>query len=123
MIIKENDTVPAVSYTKITPIPVIVFWSDATINSRFDLGKQYLSPSQPTNYSGLQNVWIDADKIDQAFKLMIRFGPSSASGWNTVKNWDRVYYGGSLSTGNNDAVKVIAKKVLEAVPDLLRVGS
>lgn len=123
VIVKENDPVPEQTYTKVTPIPVIVFWSDATINSRFDLAQQYLSPTHPSNYTGLESVWNDADKIDQAYKMMIRFGPSSATGWNTIKNWDRTYYGGSLSTGNDDAVKVIAKKVLEAIPDLLRIGS
>jgi len=51
------------------------------------------------------------------------FGPSSASGWNTIADWDNYYYGGSLSIGNEDAVEVIAEKILENIPDILRVGS
>ncbi len=62
VIIKENEPVPEVTYTKVTPIPVVVFWSDATINSRFDLAQQYLSPTHPSNYTGLENVWNDATR-------------------------------------------------------------
>ena len=138
VIIKENETPPAQTYTRVTPIPVVVFWSDATINS-LQLSRDYLSPTTPTTYTGLQNLWngilpagdplpptmpsSGSPVIDQAYKVMIRFGPASASGFNTIAAWDRVYYGGSLATGNDDAVKVIAEKVLEAIPDLLRVGS
>lgn len=122
LIIKENDTIPAASYTKITPIPVIVFWSDATINS-LTKSRDYLSSTTPTSWSAFKDLWDDGSKIDQNYKMFIRFGPSNASGFNTIDTWDNTSYGGSLTTGNNDAVKVIAKQILESIPDLLRVGS
>lgn len=142
VIIAENDEVPAQSYTKITNIPVVVFWSDATINS-YQKSRDWLSETTPTNNTTFQALWnghkpngdpwpshmlpVDPGTsplvIDSRYRMMIRFGPASASGFNTWATWDKVYYGGSLHTGNNEAVKVIAAKILEAIPDLLRVGS
>ena len=49
VIIKEYDEVPAQSYTKITPIPVVVFWSDAAINS-LQKSRDYISATTPTSY-------------------------------------------------------------------------
>ncbi len=141
VIISENDPVPVQSYTKITTIPVVVFWSDATINS-YQLSRDWLSSTTPTSNTTFESLWngnkpsadpwpphmppstsVGTKLIDSRYRMMIRFGPSSASGFNTWATWNKVYYGGSLSTGNNEAVKVIAKKILEAIPDLLRVGS
>jgi hypothetical protein len=136
VIISDGDPIPSVAYTQITDIPIVVFWSDATINS-LQLSRDYLSNTTPTSYSVFENLWNgiypggDPDagdtsgkhKMSQARKMMVRFGPSSASGWNTIKYWDNYYYGGSLSIGNQDAVEVIAEKILETIPDILRVGS
>lgn len=142
VIIAENDPVPAQSYTKITNIPVVVFWSDATINS-YQKSRDWLSETTPTSNATFEALWngvkpgsdpwpehmepvlpgTNPKVIDTRYRMMIRFGPSSASGFNTWANWDKVHYGGSLHTGNSEAVKVIAKKILEAIPDLLRVGS
>ncbi|MGB7286764.1 MAG: Tad domain-containing protein [Salaquimonas sp.] len=144
LIIDDNDEVPAEAYSKVTPVPIIVFWSDATINS-LQKSRDYLSPTTPTSYSTFKSLWegtipaSDPDTaggvtqspsgatgrpvIDQDYKMLIRFGPSGASGFTTLDTWDRTYYGGSLSTGNSEAVKVIAKKILDSIPDLLRVGS
>ncbi len=137
VIIKEGDDIPGSSYTKITPIPVIVFWSDAPIND-LNLSRQYLSATTPTSWNTFKNLWNgtipssdpestwgvaanDSGRpvIDTDFRMMIHFGPSNASGFTTMYDWDKVYYGGSLTTGNDQAVKVIAKKLLEALPDLL----
>ena len=141
VIIRENDTIPSASYTKITPIPVVVFWSDAPIND-LNLSRQYLSATTPTSWNTFESLWngsipngdpsdthgVAANSsgrpvIDTDYRMMLHFGPSSGSGFNTMDTWDKVYYGGSLSTGNSEAVKVIARKILEAIPDLLRVGS
>ncbi|MCB1387367.1 MAG: Tad domain-containing protein [Nitratireductor sp.] len=121
-IIAEGEPIPSETYTKVTPIPVVVFWSDATINS-LQLSRDYLSSTTPTSWTDFQALWTDSSKIRQDHKMFIRFGPESASGFNTIMTWDRTYYGGSLSVGNTAAVKVIAKKILDAIPDLLRVGS
>lgn len=122
LIIQQGDPIPAQTYTLVTPVPVVVFWSDATINS-LNLSKQYLSSTTPTSWSSFQNLWKDASKMEQSQKLLVRFGPSSASGFNTIMEWDRTYYGGSLTVGNQNAVKVIAQKILDSIPDMLRVGS
>ncbi len=141
VIIRDNDDVPEQAYSKVTPIPIVVFWSDATINS-LQLSRDYLSPTTPTSYASLQALWdgtipssdpedskgVAANSsgrpiIDQDYKMLIRFGPSNAAGFTTWDAWSRNYYGGSLSTGNSQAVKVIAEKILESIPDLLRVGS
>ena len=140
-IVSELDQVPLESYTKISNIPVVVFWSDAAINS-LQKSRDYISPTTPVSYTNFQNLWgsviPNSDPqssrgvakspstrpiIDTRYRMMIHFGPHNISGFSTLYSWDKVYYGGSLSTGNNQAVKVIAKKILEAVPDLLRVGS
>ena len=113
---------PFVTYTLVTPVPVVVFWSDATINS-LSLSQQYLSSSTPTSWSTFKNLWQDSSKLEQQHKLLVRFGPESASGFNTIMTWDRTYYGGSLTVGNQQAVKVIAEKILDSIPDILRVGS
>ncbi|MCB1422310.1 MAG: hypothetical protein KDJ69_07540, partial [Nitratireductor sp.] len=122
VIIKQGDPIPSATYTLVTPVPVVVFWSDATINS-LSLSQQYLSSTTPTNWSTFQNLWQNSSKIEQAQKLLVRFGPESASGFNTIMGWDRTYYGGSLTVGNQQAVKVIAEKILDSIPDMLRVGS
>lgn len=141
VIIKENDEVPAQAYSKVTPIPIVVFWSDATINS-LQLSRDYLSATTPTSWSTFKSLWegnipaSDPDDtrgvaangsgrpvIDQDYKMLIRFGPSNASGFTTIDTWDRTYYGGSLTYGNENAVEMIAEKILESIPDLLRVGS
>lgn len=121
-IISFGDEIPEGEYTKVTQVPIIVFWSDASINS-LSLSQQYLSETTPTTYSDFEALWSDNTKIDQDTKMMIRFGPSSSSGWNTIKNWERYFYGGSLTTGNDEAARVIGEKILEGVPDLLRVAS
>ncbi len=136
VIIKEGDDIPDGSYTKITPIPVVVFWTDAAINS-LSLSRQYLSPTTPTSWLTFEDLWngtIPASDpesswgvaandsgrpvIDTDYRMLIQFGPSTYSGWNTVHDWDKVYHGGSLTTGNNEAVKVIAKKNAEIVAEL-----
>ena len=141
VIVSEKDDVPTASYTKITNIPVVVFWSDAAINS-LQKSRDYISPTTPVSYGTFENLWDgtipngdpDASKgvaaggsgrpvIDSRYRMMIHFGPQNISGFSTLYDWDKVYYGGSLSTGNTQGVKVIAKKILEAIPDLLRVGS
>lgn len=122
LIIKQGDPIPAQTYTLVTPVPVVVFWSDATINS-LSLSQQYLSSTTPTSWSTFKNLWQDDSKIEQSHKLLVRFGPESASGFNTIMGWDRTYYGGSLTVGNQQAVKVIAEKILDSIPDMLRVGS
>ena len=122
VIIKQGDPIPSQTYTLVTPVPVVVFWSDATINS-LSLSQQYLSSSTPTSWSTFKNLWQDSSKLEQQHKLLVRFGPESASGFNTIMTWDRTYYGGSLTVGNQQAVKVIAEKILDSIPDILRVGS
>jgi Flp pilus assembly protein TadG len=143
-IVSELDDIPAGTYTKVTNIPVVVFWSDAAINS-LQKSRDYISPTTPTSYTTFQSLWNDVrptsetpnpnyspsgsggtskyDLIDKRYRMMIHFGPYNISGFSTLYGWDKVFYGGSLSTGNSQAVKVIAKKILETVPDLLRVGS
>jgi hypothetical protein len=134
VIISDGDAIPSVAYTQITDIPIVVFWSDATINS-LQLSRDYLSETTPTSYSTFENLWNGAypagdpdigsgrHKMSQDRKMMVRFGPENASGWNTIDDWDKYYYGGSLNVGNQDAVEVIAEKILESIPDILRVGS
>lgn len=143
-IVSEMDEVPTGSYTKVTNIPIVVFWSDAAINS-LQKSRDYISPTTPVSYDTFKSLWNDVrptseavnpnynpsgagglskyDLIDKRYRMLIHFGPHNISGFSTLYSWDKVYYGGSLSTGNSQAVKVIAKKILEAVPDLLRVGS
>ncbi|WP_156892540.1 TadE/TadG family type IV pilus assembly protein [Salaquimonas pukyongi] len=122
MIIQQGEPIPAQTYTLVTPVPVVVFWSDATINS-LSLSRQYLSSTTPTSWASFKNLWQDPSKMEQSHKLLVRFGPESASGFNTIMGWDRTYYGGSLTVGNQQAVKVIAEKILDSIPDMLRVGS
>jgi hypothetical protein len=140
-IISEKDPVPTGTYTKITNIPVVVFWSDAAIQS-LQKSRDYISATTPVTYSAFQNLWNGAipagdpesskgvaangtgrPVIDNRYRMMIHFGPQGISGFSTLYTWDKVFYGGSLSTGNKDGVKVIAKKILEAIPDMLRVGT
>ncbi|MGB7335895.1 MAG: hypothetical protein WBD01_08915 [Salaquimonas sp.] len=141
VIVSEKDDVPKVSYTRVTNVPVVVFWSDAAINS-LQKSRDYISASTPVSYSTFEQLWdgtipsgdpesskgVAANNsgrpvIDNRYRMMIHFGPENISGFKTLYDWDKVYYGGSLSTGNSQAVKVIAKKILETIPDLLRVGS
>lgn len=61
----------------ITVIPVTVFWSDADISDPAKT-RQYIDSTQPGNWPDMEDdVWNDANKIDQDTKMMIRFGPES----------------------------------------------
>jgi len=120
-IVSINDEKPSGTYSRVTTIPVIVFWTDATINS-LSLSRTHLSPTTPTSYSSFEQLWDDPNYVDQDLKLLIHFGPNSGQGWNNVKTWDRYKFGGSLSVGNSDGVKRIAEEISDAVPDILRVS-
>jgi hypothetical protein len=121
-IVSELDEVPTGSYTKVTNIPVVVFWSDAAINS-LQKSRDYISSTTPTSYDTFQSLWNDIrpagetinpnyspsggggtqpyDLIDKRYRMMIHFGPYNISGFSTLYSWDKVYYGGSLATGNS----------------------
>lgn len=121
-IVSTNEDTPEGPYSRVTTIPVIVFWTDATINS-LSLSRQYLSATTPVSYSAFRDLWREEQHIDQELKLLIHFGPGSGQGWNNIKYWDRYKYGGSLSVGNRDGVKRIAEEISDAVPDILRISS
>lgn len=119
-IIQDGETPPTTgAYSKVSLIPVVVTWSDATINS-LSLSRTYISSTTPTSYSAFENLWKNGTYINQDRKIMIRFGPQSASGWNTIKNWEDYHWGGNLATGNEDGVKKIAEIIKKTVPDVLR---
>ncbi|MCB1438537.1 MAG: hypothetical protein KDJ63_02080 [Nitratireductor sp.] len=120
-VISAYDKIPAQAYTKVTQVPVIVFWSDAAVNS-LQLSRDYLSASTPPTYEAFENLWDNKTKIDQDTKLMIRFGPEYSSGWNTIKDWSNYYYGGSLQTGNDSAAEKIAEKIKDRMKDILYVA-
>jgi len=109
-------------YTHVTTIPVVVFWTDASISS-LQKSRDYLSSSTPKTYSKFKKLWNKSKIIDQERKLLIHFGPGSGSGWNNIKTWDRYTYGGSLLLGNSAGVKVIAEKIKDGIPDFLRITS
>lgn len=103
----------------VTVFPIIVTWTDNSIQS-LNLTQQYLSPTQPTSYSSFETQWENEEILPQAPKLMILFGPETWSGWSTIRNWDNYEHGGSISTGNSQAISVIADNIIKALPDVLR---
>lgn len=128
-IISQGDDIPDEDYTKISLVPMIVFWTDAAINS-LSLSEQWLSDGMPTSYSNFESLWDNATYIDQFYKQLMLFGtnPNSSNsnysgGWSTIKNWDGFTYAGDMTAGNENAVNIIATKILDLIPDLLRVAS
>ena len=103
-------------------VPVVVFWTDAPISS-LTRTRDHVHAQVPTSYSTFEGQWDDSGNIQQDRKILLQFGPSSGAGWNTVKNWDRFVYGGSLATGNSSAVTIIAQEIKKSVPELLRISS
>ncbi len=103
----------------VTVFPIIVTWTDNSIQS-LSLTQQYLSPSQPTSYGNFETQWENSNIIPQDPKLMILFGPETWNGWRTIRHWDNYEYGGSISTGNDDAIEVITDKIIKTLPDVLR---
>lgn len=102
----------------VTVFPIVVVWTDAAIRTLSVT--QQLSPTQPTSYGSFETQWENSNFIPQDPKLLILFGPESYSGWSTVKNWDNYEYGGPISTGNSQAIAVIADKIVKTLPDVLR---
>ena len=106
-------------YTKITTIPVIVFWTDASISS-LSKSREWLSSTTPVTYSNFEVLWENSKIIPQDTKLLIHFGPNSGAGWNNIKHWERYSFGGTLDAGNTVAVKRIAEEIKESTPELVR---
>lgn len=103
----------------LTVFPVIVVWTDNAIQQLWRT-QQYMSPSQPTNYTSFEALWDNPAIIPQDPKLLILFGPENYAGWSTVKNWDNYVHGGNIGAGNTDAIEIIASNIIEAIPDSLR---
>ena len=121
-VIELGETPTSNEFAKISTIPVIVFWTDAPFSS-LSSSQQYLSSTTPTSYSAFEALWENPNVINQQRKLLIEFGPTSGTGWNTVKHWDGFTYGGSLSSGNSQGVERIADEIKKAIPELLRLSS
>lgn len=102
----------------VTVFPIIVTWTDAAIRTLSVTAP--LSSGQPTSYSSFETLWGNEGIIPQDPKLLVLFGPETYSGWSTVRNWDGYEYGGSISTGNSQAITVIADKIVKVLPDVLR---
>ena len=112
----ETDDFPEDEH--VTVFPIIVVWTDAAIRS---LGTtQQISPTQPTSWNNFENQWENSSILPQDPKLMILFGPENYDGWRTVRDWDNYAYGGSIQTGNSDAISVIADNIIKTLPDVLR---
>lgn len=120
-IIQTDEDIPDGLYTKVSTVPVIVFWTDAPINSLY-YSQQYLSSTTPTNWSSFEQLWDNENYINQARKILIQFGPGG-QGWSQISSWTRYRDGGSLLVGNNDAVKIIAEEIKKASPDVARLAS
>ncbi len=103
----------------ITVFPVLVVWTDNAIQNLWRT-KNYMSPTQPTNYSTFEAQWENPAIIPQDPKLLILFGPENYAGWSTVKTWDNYVHGGSIWEGNANAVSIIADNIVKALPDTLR---
>ena len=103
----------------VTVFPVIVIWTDNAIQNLWRT-KNYMSPTQPTNYSSFEAQWENPAIIPQDPKLLILFGPENYAGWSTVKTWDNYVHGGSIWEGNDNAVSIIADNIVKALPDTLR---
>jgi len=114
---EETDDFP--DDENVTVFPIIVTWTDNSIQS-LPLTQQWISPSQPTSYNSFKTQWENAAIIPQDPKLLILFGPETWSGWSTIRTWDNYAYGGSINTGNSQAISVIADKIIQALPDVLR---
>ena len=102
----------------LTVFPIVVVWTDAAIRTLSVT--QQISPTQPTSYSSFKTEWESAANISQDPKLLILFGPQNSAGWNNIKTWDNYSYGGPLTTGNSDAIAVIADNIIKTLPDVLR---
>ena len=112
---EETDDFP--DDENLTVFPIIVVWTDAAIRTLSVT--QQISPTQPTSYNSFEEQW-GSSVLPQDPKLMILFGPENYSGWSTVKDWNNYAYGGPLSTGNSDAISVIADNIIKTLPDVLR---
>lgn len=121
-IIEDGDDIPTGNYSKISTVPVIVFWTDNAISSLSD-SRQYLSPSTPTSHNSFEALWNDGGVINQRRKTLIHFGPGAGDGWNNIQTWDRYVFGGTLLQGNQQGVERIAREIKKAIPELLRLSS
>lgn len=102
----------------VTVFPILVVWTDAPIRTLSVT--QQLSSTQPTSYGNFESQWENSSILPQDPKLLVLFGPETSAGWSTVRHWDNYEYGGSITTGNSDAISVIADKIVKALPDVLR---
>ncbi len=103
----------------LTVFPVLVVWTDNAIQNLWRT-KNYMSPTQPTNYSSFEAQWENPAIIPQDPKLLILFGPENYAGWSIVKTWDNYVHGGSIWEGNANAVSIIADNIIKSLPDTLR---
>ncbi len=117
-VISFFDEKPSGPYSKVTTIPVIVFWTDAPIQSLNATREKW--PTVPPGYAEFKAVWNDERFIDQNLKLLILFGPVISAGWDHIREWDRFSYGGSLEIGNEDGIDIIAGEIKKVLPSLLR---
>lgn len=63
----------------VTVVPVIVFWTDASISDPA-LTRRYMDSTQPGNWPGIKkHVWDNSKLINQKNKIMILFGPNPDS--------------------------------------------
>ncbi len=117
-VISFYDDKPSAPYSKVTTIPVLVFWTDAPVQSLQVTNEAW--STVPTTYAEFESRWNDSSVIDQELKLMLMFGPVTASGWSEIREWDRFSHGGSLQTGNENGISVIAKEIKKILPSPLR---
>lgn len=63
----------------ITVVPVVVFWTDASISDPA-ITRQYIDSTQPGNWPAMKkHVWDNELLIDQTNKILVLFGPDPGS--------------------------------------------
>lgn len=79
----------------VTVVPVLVFWTDATISDPA-LTRQYIDSTQPGNWNDMKNtVWNRASVINQKNKILVLFGPDprpETSGFDKAYEYFKTYY-------------------------------